>query len=117
MPPYTPPPLPDNNPEPNDWTPFDSRLEFDFAHYHFIEIQDSAAGINKALDMWTASVMEFGGSGPWKSSDELYDTIDSIQHGDAPWKTYRIQYQGPLPPGTPPKWMKETYELCTRDSC
>jgi hypothetical protein len=29
---------------------------------------------------------------------------------------YTVRYGGPLPPGTPPKWMTQTYELCTRDS-
>ena len=60
--------------------------------------------------------MEFGGDAPWQNTDELYAAIDTIQYGDSPWKTYRVQYQGPRPPGTPPKWMTETYELCTRDS-
>ena len=38
--------------------------------------------------------------------------IDSIQAGDAPWKTYRFLYTGPKP-STPPAWMEGTYELNT----
>ena len=79
-------------------------------------MQSSAGKINKALDMWAATVMEYGGDAPWKNATELYATIDAIQHGDLPWKVYEIHYRGPLPPGTPPKWMTETYELCTRNS-
>jgi hypothetical protein len=60
--------------------------------------------------------MEFGGDSPWKNREELYATIDEIQHGDLPWKIYRFRYQGPLPPGTPPKWMTEYYDLCMRNS-
>lgn len=45
----------------------------------------------------------------------MYATIDSIQEGDAPFKTLRLRYNGPLP-AEPPRWMTETYELCTRDS-
>ena len=110
--------LPDvlNGGDPNSWYPFNSRVEFDFAHYHFVEAQNSAGLIDKALDLWAATVMEFGAASPWKSSRELYATIDAIEFSDSPWKTYKIQYQGPLPPGTPPKWMTRTYELCTRDS-
>jgi Plavaka transposase len=115
LPPFTPP-EPRDDTAPNDWTPFESRIDFDFAHYHFVEAQSSAASINKTLDIWAASVMEFGGSAPWKNSDALYSTIDSIQHGDAPWRTSFIRYQGPQPSGTPPKWMTETYELCVRDA-
>jgi len=91
-------------------------MEFDFSYYHFVEAQTSVAGINKALDIWAATVMEFGRDAPWINADQLYQTIDAIQHGDSPWKTYSIQYQGPRPPGTPPKWMTETYSLCARDS-
>ncbi|KAJ6617037.1 hypothetical protein B0H10DRAFT_1948719 [Mycena sp. CBHHK59/15] len=31
------------------------------------------------------------------------------------WKSYGMRYTGPLPPGTPPKWMTQTYEVCTRN--
>jgi hypothetical protein len=82
LPQYSPPPSLEENPLPNDWTPFKSRVEFDFSHYHFVEVQSSAANIDKALGMWAASVMEFGGDAPWKNSDDLYETIDAIQHGD-----------------------------------
>ncbi|KAH9996959.1 hypothetical protein BJV74DRAFT_877360 [Russula compacta] len=90
--------------------------EFDFAYYHFVEVQSSEGNINKALDMWVAMVMESGGDVPWANARELYNTIDNIQHGDSPWRLYHVRYQGPLPAGTPPKWMTKSYELCMRDS-
>ena len=105
--------VPDNNANP--WSPFLSRVKFDFANYHFVEVQNSASLINKALDHWAACVLPFGRVAPWKSSSELYTTIDAINLGDLPWKTYTVRYQGPFPPGTPPKWMTQTYELCTCD--
>ncbi|KAH7918101.1 hypothetical protein BV22DRAFT_1108449 [Leucogyrophana mollusca] len=100
----------------NAWHPFTSRTDFDFAHYHFVEVQTSEGEIDRALDMWAAQVYDFGAKPPWGSAEELYQTIDDIQAGDAPWKAFKIRYTGPLPPGTPPKWMTETYELCTRDA-
>ena len=66
--------------------------------------------------MWQASILQYGGEVPWTNAEDLYDTIDTIQVGNAPWKVYKIRYQGAVPPGIPPKWMTETYELCTRDS-
>jgi hypothetical protein len=61
--------------------------------------------------------MEYGASAPWASTEELYATIDNIQHGDAPFRSIKIRYNGPRPAGrTPPPWMTETYELCTRDA-
>ena len=117
LPPHAPPPSDKNSGRnPYSWEPFNSRVEYDFANYHFSEMQSSAANIDLALDLWAASVMEFGKDVPWANSADLYSTIDAIQHGNAPWKTYPIRYQGPLPPGTPPKWMTETYQLCTRNS-
>lgn len=122
LPPHAPP-APDQNPQDpvevgdNAWHPFESRIEFDFAHYHFVEVQNSAPKISRALDLWAASVLKHGEEIPWKSTDELYATIDSIQHGDAPWRLYKVRYQGARPVGrTPPKWMTEEFELCTRDA-
>ncbi|KAJ7809240.1 hypothetical protein B0H14DRAFT_3090933 [Mycena olivaceomarginata] len=77
--------------------------------------QSSAGAINTAHDLWAAQILKYGEDIPWKNAAELYSTIDSIQHGDTPWKVYKIRYQGQLPAGTPPKWMTQTYELCTRD--
>ena len=119
LPHIRPHPRPTNAPEgapTNIWDPFTSRVEFDFAYYHFVEVQNSAPLIDKALDQWAAKVMEFGREAPWKNSKELYATIDTIRHGDAPWKVYSIQYDGPRPQGTPPKWMTQTYDLCVRDA-
>lgn len=52
---------------------------------------------------------------PWHNADALYETIDAIQTGNAPWKTYKFSYMGPKP-STPPAWMNESYELNTRDA-
>ncbi|KAJ7246765.1 hypothetical protein C8J57DRAFT_1674990 [Mycena rebaudengoi] len=119
LPPFAPPPPPPPPPEdgldPDNWNPFGSRVDFDFAHYHFVELQTSADQINTALELWAATVLPHGKQAPWGSAAELYASIDAIQHGALPWKTYSIHYTGPLPPGTPPKWMAQEYELCMRD--
>ncbi|KAJ7102682.1 hypothetical protein C8R43DRAFT_1092270 [Mycena crocata] len=100
---------------PGSWSPFSSRTEFDFANFHFVEAQSSEGQINTALDLWTAQVLRHNETAPWKRAKDLYKTIDAIQHGDAPWKVYKLQYTGPKPAGLPPKWMTEEYELCARD--
>ncbi|KAK7012554.1 hypothetical protein R3P38DRAFT_3019709 [Favolaschia claudopus] len=119
LPPFSPPapsPAPPaNGLDPQTWAPFESRLEFDFAHYHFVELQTSEHQINTALDLWAATVTQFGKTAPWQNAAELYATIDSIQQGDMPWKTYQMRYTGPSPPSTPPRWMTQTYEVCARD--
>ncbi|KAF7354503.1 C2H2-type domain-containing protein [Mycena venus] len=117
LPPYSlPPPLASlNGQAPNSWAPFESPTDFASAHFHFVEAQGSAGEINTALDLWAAQVLKYSEDIPWKNATQLYETIDSIQHGDAPWKVQKIRYQGPRPAGTPAKWMTETYELCSRD--
>ncbi|KAJ7204092.1 hypothetical protein GGX14DRAFT_369056 [Mycena pura] len=119
LPPYTgpppPPPPPQNGQDSEAWAPFNDRVEFDFTQFHFVEAQSSASDINKALELWAASVLKYGGTAPWKNARDLYATIDAIQLGDVPWKTFKMRYAGPLPPGTPPKWMTQTYDLCARD--
>ncbi|KAJ6609298.1 hypothetical protein B0H10DRAFT_2166369 [Mycena sp. CBHHK59/15] len=114
-PPPPPPPPPEDGQDPDAWEPFGSRLAFDFAQYHFVELQTSERNIATALDLWAAAVCESGKFGPWSTAKELYADIDRVRHGDAPWKTYSIRYTGPLPAGTPPRWMTQEYELCTRD--
>ncbi|KAF8191847.1 hypothetical protein K438DRAFT_1970227 [Mycena galopus ATCC 62051] len=114
--PPPPPPPPQDGQDPDAWDPFGSRSAFAFAEFQFVELQASEQQINTALDIWAASLHEFGRSAPWESAKELYADIDRIQHGGTAWKTHHIRYTGPLPPGTPPRWMTQTYELCTRDA-
>jgi hypothetical protein len=113
-----PPPPSENQSATADgaWHPFNSRIEFDFAWYHFEEQESSARQLYTALELWAASVLEHGGTTPWRTPKDLHDTIDEIQLGISPWKSYSVRYQGPLPAGTPPKWMTQTYELCVRDA-
>ncbi|KAJ7706595.1 hypothetical protein B0H16DRAFT_1746857 [Mycena metata] len=83
------PPLPAANLDehiPGSWAPFDSRTEFDFAHFHFVQLQSSADEIHRALDLWTAAVLKHGERAPWRNAEELYNTIDEIQHGLMPWR-------------------------------
>ena len=103
--------------EDNTWHPFEDRLAFDWAYYHFTELQSSKREINKGLDLWLAAKLKAGDNTPlpWSSPEEMCQTINSIQEGDAPFKTIHFKYSGPIPPN-PPNWMTEMYELCTRDS-
>jgi hypothetical protein len=47
-------------------------------YYHFVEVQNLVGLIDKALDLWAATVTDFGGDAPWKNSSKLYTTIDAI---------------------------------------
>ncbi|KAJ6506530.1 hypothetical protein C8R45DRAFT_508629 [Mycena sanguinolenta] len=119
VPPFTPPPPrpapPADGSDPAAWSPFASRLEFAFADFHFSTAQSSAANISTALDLWAAAAIESGVTIPWNNPTEMYETIDAINDGNAPWRTHTVRYSGPLPAGQPPRWMTQEYHLCTRD--
>jgi len=114
-----PPPTP---PEPSEkqWAPFQDQLGHDFAYYHYVQLQSSKSDINEGLDLWRAAVIqhclesEVDDAIPWHSADDLYQTIDQIQEGGAPFKSIKLCYNGPKPP-TPHHWMEEEYELNVRD--
>ena len=91
----------------NPWHPFSNHLDFKFADIYFSDLQSSKPKINQALDFWLATTMHAGGNIdnlPWCNADQMYQTIDSIKAGPAPWKTVQFCYSGPWFPATPPKW-------------
>ncbi|KAH9046384.1 hypothetical protein EDB83DRAFT_2637518, partial [Lactarius deliciosus] len=105
----------------NPWLPFGDRLAYEWARYHYVKLQSSAADVQQGLDLWRATVMMYQDDHdscdgvPWKSAADMYGTIDAIPVGGVGWTTYRLSYSGPQPTGTLPQWMQETYELNIRD--
>lgn len=105
----------------NPFGAFQDRLAFDWARYHYVRLQSSKSDILEGLDLWRATVIKHssmhltGEEVPWRNADDLHATIDSIQSGDAPWRCFKLFYDGPKP-STPPRWMEETYELNARDA-
>ncbi|TFK16478.1 hypothetical protein FA15DRAFT_550643, partial [Coprinopsis marcescibilis] len=91
----------------------------DWARFHFVELQASAANIRTGLDLWLANTIATTGDPnaniPWRCAKDLYATIDNIQQGSAPFETTTFKYTGELPEN-PPAWMTEEYELCVRDA-
>ncbi|KAF9480698.1 hypothetical protein BDN70DRAFT_992500 [Pholiota conissans] len=105
----------------NPWTPFTDRLAFAWVDHHYVKLKASQQDIQTVLDPWRATVLKHASvqvesdpvSVPWKNPEELYNMIDSMQVGEAPWRTYIFVYSGPKPPILP-RWMEELYELNTR---
>ncbi|EAU82306.2 hypothetical protein CC1G_08918 [Coprinopsis cinerea okayama7 len=106
-----------NFPSSNPWEPFNDRIEFDTTMYHYVQLESSRADIGSGFDLWRAHAIKHGhpDSFRWKTAQDMYDTIDEIQQGPAPWTTFKFRYTGPQPSGEKPKWMLETYELNARD--
>jgi len=99
----------------NPFHPFEDRLAFEFADYHFFQQESLELSINKALQLWAAQSAKHGHDNiPWKSAVEMYSTIDWIQQGNNPWKSVPFYYKGPMP-DKPSKWMTEKYMLVTHN--
>jgi hypothetical protein len=113
--PNTPPPPHRPTDDPQDWTPYEKRLEFETAEFLFTRNQMSGGDINILLNLWAASLAEHGDDPPFNSHDDLYDTIDSTPLGDVPWESFSLRYNGNLPTGEVPSWMKSEFDVWFRD--
>ncbi|KAE9390839.1 hypothetical protein BT96DRAFT_967702 [Gymnopus androsaceus JB14] len=83
---------------PDDWTPFEHRMEFELADFLFREEQISAE------------------EPPFANPKELYETIDRTAVGDVPWQSFSVSFNGKLPTeGDIPPWMTEEFEVWYRD--
>jgi hypothetical protein len=99
----------------NPFHPFEDRLAFEFADYHFSWQESSESSINQALQLWAAQSAKNGYDDvPWRSAKGMYETIDQIQQGDNPWKSVPFCYKGPTSE-KPAKWMTQKYVLVTRN--
>jgi hypothetical protein len=98
----------------HDWTPFKDHLAFDWAHYHYVSLQSSAAKIAEGSNLWAFKHGSLTGA-PWKTAKDMYKTIDVVQTGSLPFKTHCFFfYKGPKL-STPPCWMEQAYKLNARD--
>lgn len=120
LPPGSPPPPFDKRPF--DWTPFDNHIQFELAGFLYQHVQMSQTKIDELLEL-IAGLLLLATDGdttktpPYSNHKELYEIIDSIKAGDAPWMCFTIKYNGPRPAaGHVPAWMDEEYEVWTRDT-
>ncbi|KAK7683266.1 hypothetical protein QCA50_013528 [Cerrena zonata] len=113
LPPETPPP-PHTPAQPSDWTPFGNRQEFELAEFLFIKNQASAPDINFLMDSFAAFGCPFGMSPPFADANDMYEVIDSIPLGDAPWHSFTASYNGAVPAINTPEWMTAKYDVWCR---
>ena len=81
LPPNIPPP-PLDHASTNDWTPFRSCIEFEFANFAFCHNQMSASNLDELLDIWAASLFQHGNSPPFADYKDMYETIDDNPYRD-----------------------------------
>ena len=114
MPADTPPP---RNPDkdPNDWTPYENRLQFEVAEFLFQRNQMSAGNINFLLRLWAVSLAVHNNEPPFSNATSLYKIIDSIPFCNTAWESFSLQYNGNRPAGDAPSWMNSEYDVWFRD--
>jgi hypothetical protein len=99
------------------WLPFESRAHFELADFLYKQNQMSGGNIDKLMQIW-ASLHPSDGS-PFASQKDLYEVIDSIEDGDAPWESVAM-YHPDLEDTNDsldnlPSWKKAKYDVWFRD--
>ncbi|KAN0081189.1 hypothetical protein V8E55_008813 [Tylopilus felleus] len=109
----------------NDWSPFESQMEFELADFLYTRSQMPGTQIDILLDIWAVSLIEAGGQplfshpGSTHTPDhqDVYRLIDSVELGDVKWDSFTVHYTGDHPAnGAPgPPWMDDKYYVYFRN--
>jgi hypothetical protein len=108
------PPEPCQTAPQGDWAPFKSEIQFKIADLLYRRAELSAPNIDTLLEIWAESLAESGGSAPFSSHEEMYDTIDSSKLGDIPWQCLLTAPPEEVDEHSPP-WTQKCYEVWYRD--
>lgn len=110
----TSPPL--RQPQSNDdWGCFESRVRFELAEHFYVHDEASATSIDRILDIWSADKLADSSAAPFDDHRDLYAAIDASEHGDVPWESFNVSYNGPSQSRDVPKWMTTKHEIWYRD--
>ncbi|KAH9022636.1 hypothetical protein EDB85DRAFT_2151663 [Lactarius pseudohatsudake] len=110
------PPLPhDLDRGPDDWGPFNNRVEFEVADFLFRRNQMSAGDIDFILSLWAASLAPHNDKPPFSKATQMYHTIDEIPLGEVQWQSFTLQFNGTRPTNMVPSWMEGDYNVWFRD--
>lgn len=98
----------------DDFSPFANRAEFELADLLFRRDQMSASSINQLLQIWAATLPE-NQDPPFLNKQDLYNTIDAIKVGDAPWNSFSVSFNGEIVEGDKTPWKHAQYDVWYRD--
>ncbi|KAH8071048.1 hypothetical protein BXZ70DRAFT_1058347 [Cristinia sonorae] len=114
IPPDSPPPLHTSRTT-ADWSPFDSRLQFEMAEFLYKRTQMSQSNIDWLMDAFAAFGYSADLPPPFDNHRHMHSTIDAIPLGDAPWHSFTATYTGVKPNHNVPEWMNAEYEVWCRN--
>ncbi|KAL0068173.1 hypothetical protein AAF712_004833 [Marasmius tenuissimus] len=101
--------------DPDDYSPFADRFEFELGDFLFRDAQMSGSKIKQLMHLWAVRSAASGEPSPFRNQHDLYEHIDEIQYGATPWKCFSVRYQGQKPEGEVPSWMEKEYDVWYRD--
>ena len=112
-----PPPRLSDHCGPDDWSPYNNRVEFEVADFLYRRNQMSAGDIDFIFKLWAASLAAHHDSPPFSNHVEMYNAIDSTPLGDLPWEMFLLEYNGDIPDseGDIPSWMSAKYDVWFRN--
>ncbi|TEB03958.1 hypothetical protein FA13DRAFT_1807856 [Coprinellus micaceus] len=114
LPPGSPPP-PLTTHSDDNWTPFEDEVQFCIADFLYRHEEMSQENIDTLLHFWGLTLMKHGAEfGPFNNYTHIFNIIDGIEQGDAPWQCMKVQVQEDVDVGSP-SWKKKTYEVRYRD--
>ncbi|KAI5984105.1 hypothetical protein EDC04DRAFT_3005940 [Pisolithus marmoratus] len=108
-------PVPQNGPDKNDWYPFTSHVKFETAEFLFTTSQMPQSHVDRLMQLWTASVLHHNERARFVDHVDLHQVIDTIPHGDIPWKSFQVQYAGKIPECNAHGWMSKGYDIWFQD--
>jgi Plavaka transposase len=111
---FAPPPSLPILPE-DPWTPFSDCVKFETAEFIYCQNQMPTTEINVLMELWALSLLKYDGSPPFTNHEDLYNTIDSIPHGDVTWQSFNMRYDGEHPANGAPPWMECSYDVWFRN--
>lgn len=97
----------------DDYGPFESRVDFEFAEFLYKSEEMAGENIDFLMQLLAARYVE--ADPPFANHDTLYSLIDSIPLGDLPFESFSVQYTGPKPVPKVPEWMTQKYEVWYRN--
>lgn len=92
-----------------DYSPFNTRAEFELAEFLFVQDEMSAKKIDRLMHILAALYPD--NPPPVADHKEMYSLIDAVKQGDVPWDSFSVTFDGDLPDGEVPPWMTQKYEV------
>jgi hypothetical protein len=94
-------------------------MQFELADFLYRRNQMSEGHTDFLLGLINALLATHNDTAPFRNHDDMHAKIDATTLGEAPWNSFSLSYNGPVPDGMSweniPTWMTEDHEVWYRD--